>query len=127
MIQFDQLIEAVKQQMQPANRVQHLAEMLQQLIPCTPDEATLADLVLGWQLLARSASQDEAPAIAHRRKVYAELAAVAAPLTREHGNLEITVKTWQAWTDGLQKSADPRNATMAKTLARELAELQARF
>ena len=124
MIHFDLLIEAVKQQMKPESRSEHLAGMLQELFIYTPDEATLADLVTGWQVLARLQSPNEAPSIAHRRKVYADLAVVAARLTPETGNLTNAVKTWQAWRDAFQKSADPRNAAMAKTLAREVAELQ---
>ncbi|MEO8397454.1 MAG: hypothetical protein ABI700_30940 [Chloroflexota bacterium] len=124
MIQLNPLIEAVKQQMQPESRAQHLAGMLQELFVYTPDEATLADLVIGWQALTRPQSPNEAPSIAHRRQVYSHLAVVAARLTPERGNLTNAVKTWQAWTDAFQKSADPRNAAMAKTLARELAELQ---
>ncbi|MHB8599981.1 MAG: hypothetical protein ACYDER_24625 [Ktedonobacteraceae bacterium] len=34
------------------------------------------------------------------------------------------VSAWQAWLDASQRSADPRLAAMAKTFARELAELQ---
>ena len=124
MIQFDLLTEAVKQQMQPASRVQHLAGMLQELVAYTPNDATLADLVLGWQMLARSQSADETPAIAHRREVYADLAAVATQLTHEQGNLTRTVNVWKAWTDAFRKSAEPHKVTMAKTLSRELLELQ---
>jgi len=125
MIQFDRLIEAVKQHMQPESRAQHLAGMLEELFAYTPEEATLADLVIGWQALARPQSPNEAPSIAHRRQVYSDLAALAARLTSETGTLTNAVKTWQAWSDAFQKSADLRNAAMAKTLARELTELQA--
>ncbi|HEX2909890.1 MAG TPA: hypothetical protein VH186_03710 [Chloroflexia bacterium] len=57
---FDQFIEAVKQQMQPAGRAQHLAATLQELLAIIPDEVTLADLTAEWQLLARPKSQNEA-------------------------------------------------------------------
>ena len=124
MIQFNRLIEAVKQQMQPESRAQHLAGMLQELFAYTPTEASLADLVIGWQALAQPQNPNEVASIAHRRQVYADLAVVAARLTAETGSLTNAVKTWQAWTDAFQKSADPRNAAMAKTLARELAELE---
>ena len=124
MIQFNRLIEAVKQQMQPESRAQHLAGMLQELFACTPAEGSLADLVIGWQALAQPQNPNEAASIAHRRQVYADLAVVAARLTSETGSLTNAVKTWQAWTEAFQKSADPRNAAMVKTLARELAELQ---
>jgi len=120
MTSFDPLIEAVKQQMQPAQRAQHLAEMLQQLFAVTPDDANLADLVIGWQFLGRPQSQDETAAIAHRRTVYADLSRLAGQFISEPGDLAGAVKTWQAW----QRSTDPCQAAMMKTLGRELAELQ---
>ncbi len=121
----DQFIEAVKQQMQPEGRVQHLVGFLQQLFALTPDDTTLADIGTGWEVLAHPQSQNEEASVAHRRKICAELSAIAAQLTSEPGNLAHAVKTWQAWHDACQKSADPRQAAMAKTFARELVELQA--
>lgn len=58
MINVDALIDAVKQQMQPTHRAQHLAQILQQLFAVMPDEATLADLVTGWQCLSRPQNQE---------------------------------------------------------------------
>ena len=121
---FDQFIESVKQQMQPEGRVQHLVGILQQLFAFTPDDATLADLVAGWQVLALPLSQNEEAPVTHRREICAKLAAVGGQLTTEPGNLAGAVKTWQAWQDAFQRSSDPRQTAMAKTLARELGELQ---
>ena len=124
MVNFDPFIEAVKQQMQPAERVKHLVDMLQQLSAFTPDVVTLSDLMAGWQFLARPQSQNEAASVTHRRKIYAELAAIAAQFTSEPGDLSQAVRTWQDWRNAFQNSADSHQNTMAKTLTRELAELQ---
>jgi hypothetical protein len=124
MTEFDQLIEAVKQQIQPEGRAQHLAGMLQQLFALTPDDVTLADLVAGWQFLGRSQNQDEPAAIAHRRDICNRLSTIATPLISGLGQLAGAVKTWQAWQDAFQQSSDPRETAMAKILVRETAELQ---
>ena len=124
MMNSDQFIEAVKQQMQPEGRVQHLIGTLQQLFAFTPDDVTLADLVAGWKLLAHPQSENEEAAVAHRRKICAELSAIAAQFTTKPGNLAGAVKTWQAWQAAFQRSADPRQAAMAKIFVRELVELQ---
>jgi hypothetical protein len=121
---FDQLIEAVKQQIRPEKRAQHLAEMLQQLFMVIPDDANLADLVTGWQFLGRPQSQDESAAVAHRRMVYADLSTLAAQFISEPGDLAGAVKTWKSWQDAWQRSAVPHQAAMTKTLSCELAELQ---
>jgi len=115
---FDPFLEAVKQYMQPEGRAQHQAGMLTQLLVGLPD------LVAGWQMLARPHSQQEQASVAHRRGICAELAAIAARLTSEPGQLAGAVKAWQVWQDACQRSADPRLAVMGKTLARELMELQ---
>ena len=124
-MQFEPFLEAVKQQMQPEGRAQHQAAMLQQLLVGLPNDASLADLVAGWQLLARPHRQQEPASVAHRRGICAELAAIGAPLTSEPGHLAGAVQAWRVWQDACQKSVDPRQAAMAKTLARELGELQA--
>ena len=124
MMNLDPFIDAVKQQMQPEGRVQHLVDALQQLSAFAPDDVTLADLAAGWQVLARPQSQNEKASVAHRRKVCAELSAVAAQFTTEPGNLAGAVKIWQVWQDAFQRSGDPHQTTMAKTFARELEELQ---
>ena len=124
MTNFDQFIEAVKQQMQPERRVQHVIGTLQQLSAVTPEDVTLADLVVGWQVLARPQSQNEEASVAHRRQIWAELSAIAAHVTNEQGNRAGAVKIWQAWQDACQKSADPHQARMVKTIAREVVELQ---
>jgi hypothetical protein len=124
MLHFDQFIEAVKQYMQPAGRAQHMAGMLQPLLAALPADVTLADLAVGWQILARPQGQHEQASIAHRRAICTELAAIAARLTNEPGNLAGAVKTWGAWQAACQSSAAPGQAAMAKTFARELVELQ---
>jgi len=124
MLKFDQFVEAVKQQMQPEGRVQHVAGTLQKLSAVTPSDATLADLVAGWQVLARPQNQNELSSVAHRRKICAELAAIGAPFTSEPGDRAGAVKIWQAWQDAFQRNTDPHQTSMAKTFARELVELQ---
>jgi hypothetical protein len=119
----DQFIEAITLQMRPEGRAQHTAAMHQHLRTLLPNNVTLADLVAGWQVLAEGRN-DTNSAILHRRQTCGELAAIAAQLTSEQGHLTGAVKTWQAWLDASQKSANPRLATMTKTFARELVELQ---
>jgi hypothetical protein len=121
--QFDQFLDAVKLQMQPEGRALHTAGMLEYLRTLLPNEVTLADLVAGWQVLAQPRN-DTNSAVLSRRKTCGELAAIAALLTSEQGNLTGAVSTWQAWLDSSQRSADPRLAAMRQTFARELAELQ---
>ena len=96
MINFEPFFEAVGQQMQPVGRVQHLIGMLQQLFIYTPDDATMADLVTGWQVLALPKSQNEEASLAHRRKICADLSIIAAQFTNEPGNVANAAKTWQA-------------------------------
>jgi hypothetical protein len=120
---FDQFLEAVQLQMQPEGRVQHQAGMHRHLRTLLPPDVTLADLVVGWQVLAQSRN-DTNSAVLHRRKTCGELAAIAAQLTSEPGHLAGTVKAWKAWLDASQRSADPRLTAMRATFARELVELQ---
>ncbi len=120
---FDQFLEAVKLQMQPEGRALHTAGMLEHLRTLLPNDVTLADLVVGWQVLAQPRN-DTNSAIISRRKTCAELAAIAAQLTSEPGHLAGAGKAWQAWQDASQRSADPRLAAMRTTFARELVELQ---
>ena len=119
----DQFIEAIKVQMQPEGRAQHTAAMHQHLRTLLPNDVTLADLIAGWQVLAQPRN-DTNSAVLHRRQTCAELAAIAASLTSGQGHLTDAVKTWQAWLDASQRSTNPRLATMTKTFARELGELQ---
>jgi|RhiMetdeSRZDD1v2_1073273.scaffolds.fasta_scaffold2024015_2 hypothetical protein len=121
---FDQFIEVIKQHMRPEGRAQHLAGMLQQLFVATPADMTLADLAAGWRILAGPEDQPEQASVTHRREVCAKLSAIAARLTSEPGNQAGTLKAWQAWQVACQGSAAPGQAAMAKTLARELMELQ---
>ena len=121
--QFDQFLETVRLQMRPEGRALHTAGMLEYLRTLLPNDVTLADLVAGWQVLAQPRN-DTNSAVLNRRKTCGELAAIAAQLASEQGNLTSAVKTWQAWLAASQRSADPRLAVMAKAFARELAELQ---
>lgn len=121
--QIDQFLEAVKLQLQPEGRALHTAGMLEYLRTLLPTDVTLADLAAGWQVLAQPRN-DTNSAVLSRRKTCGELAAIAAQLTSEQGNLTGAVSTWQAWLDASQRSADPRLAAMRQTFARELAELQ---
>jgi hypothetical protein len=118
------LIDAVKQQMQPVGRAQHMAEMLQELLALTPDGVTLGDLAVGWEFLGHPQSDDETGAIAHRRDLCAKLAAIATPLADEPGTRVGAAKAWQVWHDTFQNSADPRMTAMAKIFVREISELQ---
>ena len=121
---FDQFMEAIRHEMQPDGRAQHMAGMLQPLLAATPADVTLGDLAAGWRFLARPRSQQERASVSHRREICAELSAIAARLTGEPGTLASAVKTWQVWRDACQSSAAPGQAAMAKTFARELLELQ---
>lgn len=120
---FDRFLEAVSQQLQPEGRAQHTAGMHRYLLTLLPPGVTLADLVVGWRVLAES-RQDTNSAILSRRKTCAELATIAAPLTSRQGDLAGARKTWQAWFDACQSSTDPRLGAMRQTFAREIEELQ---
>ena len=124
MAHLNQLIEAVKLHMQPPPRAMATAGTLQQLSIFIPNDVTLADLVVGWQTLARAAKKEDEPATSQRRVTCGELAALAAPLTTEQGSLAQAIKTWRVWSDAFQRSDDPRQIAMSKTFTRELAELQ---
>lgn len=121
---FDQLLEAVKSQMQSSPRALATASTLEQLRGLLPAAVTLADLALGWRMLAQPCQQQEDPATTQRRRTCAELAAIADQLTSKQGNLPGAIEAWQAWRDAFQGSTDPRQAAMAKTFAREAEELQ---
>lgn len=123
-MRFDPFLEALRQQMQPAIRVEHVIGMWQHLLPLVPGDVMLADLVAGWQVLARPHHDQESAAIAHRRMVCAELATIAAQVDNKAGNLASAAKAWHIWRDTCQGSTDSRQASMAKTFARELEELQ---
>jgi hypothetical protein len=118
------LLDAIRTQIQPEGRVQHLTGMIEELLPRLNEDVTLADVIAGWQLLSHPQGQQEPSSVAHRRGVYAELAATLTPWAREPGRLPAAVKAWKLWQEACQSSADPRLAAMAKTLARELVELQ---
>ena len=121
---FDLFFEALKKDMQPEARAQHVVGSLQPLLAILPDDVTLADLATGWQLLARPHSQEEPASVTHRREVCAQLGTIAGQLSSEPGHMESVVKGWQSLEEACQKNADPRLRAMAKTFARELVELQ---
>jgi hypothetical protein len=121
---FAAFVEAVKQQVLPPGRGMHTANTLSQLRQLMPADATLADLVMGWQILSQ-AQPNEDPATAQRRATCGELASIATRFTSgQQGNLSQSCKIWQSWVDAFKTSSDPRQAGMAKTFVRELAELQ---
>lgn len=122
--QLDQLIEAVRAQMKPPPRAAATANTLQQLSVFIPTDVTLADLVAGWRMLAQAAKPEEEQAMAQRRVTCGELAAMAAQFASGQGSLAQAIKTWDSWQKAFKNSDDPRQATMARTFARELAELQ---
>jgi hypothetical protein len=124
MTNFDTFIEAVKQQVQPAARARHLAGTLPELFALIPPDVTLADLVAGWGALARPQNPNEESAVAHRRQMFGALAALGVPLVDQPGDLAGAVRIWQAWDKAFAKRINPHQRAMAKTLARELAELQ---
>lgn len=121
---LDHLIEAVKTQMQPPPRATATANTLQQLSIFIPNEVTLADLIVGWQILSRPLQQNEEPAVAQRRVTCGELAQIASQFAPDQGNRTNAIQTWDIWANAFKNSNDPRQTTMAKTFARELAELQ---
>lgn len=122
---LDRLIEAVKTKMQPPERAAPTANTLQQLSVYIPADVTLADLVVGWRIVAQPAVPEEVVQIARRRITCRELAELASPFASGEGSLEQAIRTWDKWVKAFEKSDDPRQATMASTFARELAELQA--
>jgi hypothetical protein len=124
MADLDQMIEAVKAQLQPQPRALATANTLQQLSIFIPNDVTLADLLAGWRTLSRPLQEGEEPATVQRRITCGQLADIAAQFTTAVGSLAQAIKTWQIWQDAFQKSDDARQATMAKTFARELSELQ---
>jgi hypothetical protein len=124
MIHLDQMIEAVKGQLQPPPRALATASTLQQLSIFIPTDVTLADLLVGWRTLSRPLQEGEEPATVQRRITCGQLADIASQFTTDAGSLAQAIKTWQIWRDAFQKSDDVRQATMAKTFARELSELQ---
>ena len=123
MMNFEVFLGALRQDIQPAGRAQHVAGTFQELLAVLPEDVRLADLAAGWQLLARPHSEPEPASVAHRREVCAQLAAIASRLTSKSGNLAGAVKGWQIWQDACQRSVEPRLAAMAKIFARELGEL----
>jgi hypothetical protein len=125
MTDLDQLITTVKAQMQLPVRANAVAGTLQQLSIFIPNEVTLADLIVGWRILAQSSQNAEDAATTQRRVTCGELADMAARITQEQGSLARAIQTWQSWQEAFANSNDPRQFAMAKTFARELSELQA--
>ena len=121
---FDQLIETVKSHMQPPPRAQATAHTLQQLSLFIPNDVALDDLIIGWQTLSFASKQGEDAATTQRRLTCGELANLASQFATGQGNTEQAIKTWKAWAEAFKKSDDPRQASMGRTFARELAELE---
>lgn len=124
MANLNQLVEAVKAQMQPPARASHTASTLQELSIYIPVEVTLADLVAGWKILSQLQKNEEEPATSNRRITCGELASIAFQFTTEPGDLAQAIKTWDTWQRVFKHRDGPRYQAMAKTFARELAELQ---
>lgn len=120
---FHPFLEAVELYIQPEGRAKHLSGMHRYLCALLPPDVTLADLVAGWQVLAQP-RDDTNSEVRHRRTTCGELAAIAATLTNERGQLLRAVLSWQAWLTASQRGANPRLTTMRTTFARELGELQ---
>lgn len=121
---FDELVEAIKVQIQPVARAHTIASTLQQLSVYVPNGVTLADLIVGWQKLAQLSMQEDDDATMQRRKTCGELAKVASQFTIDQGNLAQATETWRIWSEAFKNRDDRRQAAMAKTFTRELAELQ---
>lgn len=126
-VNLDRLIETVKSQLQPTPRAEHTASTLEQLSVYIPSDVTLADLIVGWRTLSYPSNQGEEIAIERRRVTCGELANLASQFTNEQGNLTQAIKTWRIWRDvfvNRTDRGDRRQATMANTFSRELAELE---
>ena len=122
---FDKLIAAVETQMQPPGRAHAVARTLQQLSNLTPIEVTLADLIIGWRIVAQPIQKDEDVATVQRRATCSELATLATPIIQEQGTIMGALNAWQSWQKVFTNSNDPRREAMAQTFARELSELKA--
>ncbi len=122
-VQFHQLIEAVRVQIQPPARANAIAGTLQELSIFVPNGVTLADLAMGWRAVSQSSRSEEEVAIARRRTTCGELAELATLITREPGKPDNAARTWQIWSDAFKNSDNARQTAMADTFARELSEL----
>ncbi len=124
MADLEQLVEVVKAQMQPPARASHTASTLQELSIYIPVEVTLADLVAGWKILSQPQNNEEEPAISNRRITCGELASIASQFITGPGDVTQAIKTWDVWQRVFNHRDGPRDQTMARTFARELAELR---
>jgi len=122
---FDQFVETVRKQLQPEVRANNTASTLEQLAQHTPADVTLEDLYVGWNKIANNAIDGEPAPVQKRRETCQDLAYAASVYMEYIGSMEHAASAWQAWTDAFRQSDDPRQAAMAATFARELAELQA--
>ena len=102
MEKFNELVEAVKLQMQPPGRAIHTASTLKELSIYTPNETILADLIVGWRLLSHSTLQEEDIPASLRRVTCGELATIASQFTTESGNLAQATKTWARHRIGIE-------------------------
>ena len=120
---FEKFVDAVRLQLQPEVRANATAGTLQQLGALVPNGTTLADLLTGWSLLARPREGVEI-GVVKRRVTCNELSTIATQFANKEGTLSKAIQVWQTWYNAFSDSTDPRHAAMAKTFARELAELQ---
>jgi hypothetical protein len=121
---FERFTRAVQSQLQPAPRAEATAKTLRELSILIPNDVELADLSAGWRILARPLQKDEAINIAKRRITCGELASIVAQFSQDQGKIASAIRAWGIWTEAFRYSGDDRQAAMAETFARELAELQ---
>lgn len=126
MANLDTFIEAVRSHLEPPPRGIATASTLEQLSVLIPNDVTLADLALGWQILSRPSGQQEEIAVERRRITCGELAKTASQFTTEPGNLSRAIDTWLQWVKAFKNNnGDKRQVSMLVTFTRELAELRA--
>ncbi len=121
---FERFTEAVQSQLQPAPRAEATAKTLRELSILIPNDVELADLSAGWRILSQPLQKDEAINIAKRRITCGELANIVAQFTQNQGKITNAIRAWGIWTEAFRYSGDDRQAAMAETFARELAELR---
>jgi hypothetical protein len=123
---IEAFIKAVRETLQPEPRGNATANTLEQITKLLPARITLADLAIGWETIAASASEGDVPPVAARNATCRELAAVAEQYyVQGEQSLDHAIEAWETWQAAFAASEDPRQAAMATTFKRELAVLQA--
>mgnify|MGYP001581954453 CR=1 FL=1 len=126
MIDLTPLAEAIRMQMQPVQRANPTASTIEQLSSYVPEDVTLADLITGWTVVSKSVNENEEIPLSKRRITCGEIAAIASKLTTEKGSLAQARRAWYAWANiPTFSESDPRQATILKTSACELGEIDA--